>query len=104
MSGKKITLFAMALLMVLAMSVPPAAAGVGGCRFGCGGGWEFAKTTPVVKAQKPSVLDSLSWILPSEMVAAGKSLLQRDHGRKNDSGSTIEGVGGCRINCGKGGL
>jgi len=104
MSGKKITLFGIALLMVLAMSVPPASAGVGGCRFNCGGGWEFANTASVVKSQKPSVLDALSWILPQDVIAAGKTLVNGDKGHKNGPSSTTEGVGGCRINCGKGGL
>ena len=104
MSGKKITLFGMALLMVLAMSVPPASAGVGGCRVRCGGGFEFATMAPVVKAQKPSVLDALSWILPQDVIAAGKTLINSDKGHKNSPTSTTEGVGGCRIGCTRGGL
>ena len=102
---KKLTLVALAAVMALALTAPPAQAGVGGCRFNCGGGLQSVKTTPAVKAQKPSFLDSLSWILPQDLIAAGKSLFDRGgKGGEKQGGSGIEGVGGCRFNCGGGGL
>ncbi len=104
MSTKRISMVAMAALMVLALSAVHAEAGVGGCRrIGRCGGFEAAtvKQAPD-RPTKPSFLDSLSWILPADVIAAGKAVVDRGRGHK-DPGATTEGVGGCRrFGCGSG--
>ena len=107
MTTKRISMVAMAALMVLALSAVHAEAGVGGCRrLGRCGGYEAAQVKVVKQApdtpNRPSFLDSLSWILPADVIAAGKAIVDRGRGHK-DPGATTEGVGGCRLfGCGSG--
>jgi hypothetical protein len=109
MLGKRIALFSLVALTILALSVPPALAGVGGCRtgrFGVGGCYEATPASDKQAKQdrpekvKPSMLDSLSFIIPGHLVALAKGLLAKD---KSDKQATIEGVGGCRSRFGVGG-
>ncbi len=104
---KKIAVLTVAFTLAVAFSALPAEAGVGGCRFPgsptcSSGGWESAAPmTPAVPAVKelpgrPSFLDSLAWILPSDLVAVAKGLLKKDEIKSDDGFSSVEGVGGCK--------
>lgn len=103
MMTKKISILAVAAILVVALSAAPAMAGVGGCRTGVGGcrpggdNWLEASAPDMTLdndlSYKSSWLDAFAYILPSDLVTVAKGLLKKD---KGDSGDiAIEGVGGC---------
>ncbi len=102
MNGKKIVGILLVATLLVALSPAPAAAGVGGCRATatCGSTQSFHGT--VVRgrdARGPAdiVFDSLKWVFPSRVTAYLRGLVEIGTGR---GPARIQGVGGCRLNCG----
>jgi hypothetical protein len=101
MFGRKLVGLALAVLFVVAFTVQPAHAGLGGCfTIGChplSSGTAVGKKTGGASS---FIIDSLRWFLPTNVVAYLQGTISGSDGIGSGNGhAKVQGLGGCFFGC-----